>query len=234
MLSAPPDTASASRGKRTSGAKAARASLGVIGSRHQQAALRASPLRGGGSQPEHGPAAREAPASGSSPWTRGSASSPCGGASCCGAPAPPSLRLERAELLRHQLELARQRADLRLKRIDPGSETRGMPDSGPHRRRRFPAAAAHPVLPSRAIRARPPSLGDRRFAAPAGRSGPAARQAPQRPHLRPAAPAAVRPGARPVGRDRGWQPREAEATLPPIRSPSAIGCAQSKSKRSRG
>ena len=42
---------------------------------------------------------------------------------------PPKLGLERTELLRHQLELARERADLRLERIDPGGETGGIADT---------------------------------------------------------------------------------------------------------
>jgi hypothetical protein len=38
-------------------------------------------------------------------------------------------RFERTELLRHQFELARQRANLRLERIDPGGDAGGIADA---------------------------------------------------------------------------------------------------------
>ena len=42
---------------------------------------------------------------------------------------PAKLGLESAELLGHQLELARQRPELRLNRIDPGGETGGIAET---------------------------------------------------------------------------------------------------------
>ena len=167
-----------------------------------------------------------------------SGSSACGGASCCGAPPPPPMScLERAKLLRHQLELARQRAHLRLDRVDSGGEAGGIADA-------LARIAAGAFLRQRHVRPRLHQrfergdhglkIGDL-LLEPADsvgwcRSCCAARA----PALLPAVPVAVPlAAAPPAGRAPGLRPGGTEAALLPIHSPSAIGCAQSTSKRSR-
>ena len=149
---------------------------------------------------------------------------------------PAKLGLESTELLGHELELARQRPELRLDRIDPGGETGGIAET-------LACIAAGIFLRQRHIRLclherferghHGLKIGDlllqpadsiRRCGGRGRRGG-----APL-----PEVPAVVRPGARPLGRKPGQRRGEAGAPLPPMMSPSAIACAQSKSKRSRG
>src|SRR5512132_1280362 len=129
MLSAPPDTASVSLGKRRRGAKAARASPDEIGIAIGNLLYAPRPCAAEG-------------AAGALPlpprelrqrsivlrrWRQRLVA--LRRRKRLRRASPAKLGLESAELLRHQLELTRQRPELRLDRIDPGGETGGIAET---------------------------------------------------------------------------------------------------------